>query len=243
MVDSTHVTLELVTVHMSGDESGWITIDDRPREIDLLTLQGGITDTLADAELPVGTVDQIRLRVSGAAVFLTDGRSFPLDVPSGDTSGIKVFPTPPIEIVGDLTTDLLLDFDVSESFSAVPNSPTRVDEIETFHFHPVLRVANLSTAGSIEGTIFDDRGTDGDTTDDVALPSAAVTLRQGGVVVGSTASGADGAYVLMGLPAGAGTLSASATGFASDSASVTIIAANRAVLDLRLTPGTLRGGS
>ena len=238
MVDSTTVRLDSVTVHRVSQDggSGFMTIDRTPRTIDLLDLQNGVTDTLASVELPIGTIDQIRLHVGEATVYLTDDRQFVLDIPSGHASGIKVFPVPPIQVVTDVTSELLLDFDVSQSFRAIPSAPGHVSEIQSFAFDPVLRVGNLSTAGSISGSVFDDAGTPDDPLDDQPLENAAVTVFDSGIEVTSTSTNALGDYTIMGLIAGAYTVVASATGFEPDSPPVTVVAGNEiAGVDFRLT--------
>lgn len=199
-----------------------------------------MTDTLGSADIPAGRIGQIRLHVSSARIFLSDGRSFDLDVPSGSESGIKVFPDPPIEVVGDLTTELLLDFDVSQSFQAIPSSPGHVSEIEGFHFLPVLHVQNLSATGSLSGTVYDDRGTPGDVDDDVPLADAAVAAFLDAVEVTGTVTGDDGRFRVMGLLPGVYTLVASATGFQPDSLDRQAVAGNDIGGNVfRLTPMTL----
>src|SRR3989337_2948406 len=112
---------------------------------------------------------KIRLVVSSGYIKLEDERSFDLKVPSGSESGIKVFPDPPIEVNGGLTTDLILDFDVSRSFIPIPNAETKVDKITGFNFHPVIRVVNNSSVGSISGTVYNNNDTPDNLDDDTAI--------------------------------------------------------------------------
>jgi hypothetical protein len=206
LVRETTVTIDKVEVHVSNSPtvaSGFLTLTEIPQTFNLLELQGGVTATLLDADLEAGKYGQIRLLVSSASVTLTDDRVFDLEVPSGDTSGIKIVPKPHIVVEGGLTTDLILDFDVSQSFVPTPGgNPNSASEIEGFHFKPVIRVANASTVGSISGTVYDNNNTPGDPSDDVPLEGATVTASAAGSVITSTPSGLDGGYVLSGLDAG-----------------------------------------
>jgi hypothetical protein len=201
------VVIGEVKVHKTDGATGnggFETIFSGTKEFDLLKLRGGLTTYLVeDAKLAAGKYDQIRLIVTSASVKLTDGREFDLKVPSGPQSGIKVYPRPPIEVQGGLTADLILDFDVSRSFLPTPASPQKVDDIHGFLFHPVIRIENNSTVGTISGKVYDDNDTISITTDDTPLGNATITAEQGGVVIAQTSSATgDGAYVLQGLPAG-----------------------------------------
>jgi hypothetical protein len=241
MVDSTVVTIDSVSVHLDSEwwGSGFLTVDRTPRLGNLLDLRGGVTDTLGSVDLPAGRIGQVRLYVSSPRIFLSDGRSFDLEVPSGSQSGIKVFPDPPIEVVGDLTTELLLDFDVSQSFQAIPSSPRHVSEIEGFHFLPVLHVQNLSEVGSLSGTVYDDRGTPGEVGDDLPLGDASVAAFLDEVEVTATVTRDDGYFRVMGLLPGMYTLVASATGFQPDSLDREVVVGNDIGGNvLRLSPMT-----
>ncbi len=225
LIRSTEVVIDSVTVHGVGDD-GFLTVDRTQRTIDLLELRNGVSMVLGSALVPAGSVDQIRVYVGDATVTLTDDRAFQLRVPSGSSSGVKVFPSPAIEIGDGGTVDVLIDFDLSSSFSARPSSPQRVDEISSFSFHPVLRVANLVDVGAISGTVRGDAGSPGDPGDDIPLANATIAVSQAGTDITSSASDVNGRDVLMGLPPGEYTVAASMPeGFASDSTSVTVEAA------------------
>lgn len=217
LIEKAEVTINKVEVHVSDSPmvtSGFLTVaEGTVQTFNLLDLQGGVTATLVDADLPAGTYNQIRLLVTSASVELTDGNTFPLTIPSGIQSGIKVFPDPPITVSGGLTTDLILDFDVSQSFSPIPNNATTVDAINDFQFNPVIRVVNASTAGSISGTVYSDEGTPDDTSDDVFLEDALLTVFDGTTAVTTTSSSPTGGYVLMGLPAGDYDVTATRSGY------------------------------
>jgi hypothetical protein len=242
LIESATVVIDSVSVHLGGgsaEHSGFVIIDRAARSYDLLDLQNGVTATLVDAEVPVGKVNQIRLYVDHAAITLTDERVFALQVPSGYESGIKIFPSPQIEIVSELTTELLLDFDVSRSFKPIPNSPTRAPEIERFTFAPVVRVSNQSASGSLTGRVLGDGGTAGDPGDDLPIEGASVTAYHDGDEVTATATDGEGRYVILGLAAGVVTVEATATGFEPASRQATVVAANLVeVPDLVLGAGS-----
>jgi hypothetical protein len=186
---------------------GYVTIFEGEKAFNLLDLQNGRTDLLADAEIPAGTYTQMRLVVTRGKVKLTDGREFDLRVPSGESSGIKLHFTFTVET--DDETRLLLDVDLSRAFSAVPSGkmsdPTRIRE---FRFHPSfgMRLIRLLDAGSIRGIVADEAGE--------PIVAAAVTAYDAaGAEVTSTSTDASGAYVLSGLAAGTYRVEFSAAGY------------------------------
>jgi hypothetical protein len=194
-----------------------------------------VTLPLGAAAVPAGSVDQIRVYTGDATLTLTDDRTFPLTFPSGSSAGVKVFVQPPLEIGGGETVEALIDYDLSQSFSATPAAPSKVDDITAFSFHPVLRVMNLLDVGGVSGTITDDAGTPGDPLDDVPLAGAAILVTQGAAEITSSASAADGRYVVLGLPPGGYTVTASRAGYVAASAAVTAVAAQEtAGVDLLL---------
>ncbi len=178
------------------DDDAFIVIFEGERVFNLIDLQNGRTDMLADAVVPAGTYTQMRLIVTAGEVTLTDGRTFPLSVPSGAQSGIKLHFT--FEVAeGDEPTTLLLDVDLSKAFNAIPGGHIEdVDSISNFQFRPsvAMRLINLVDAGSIAGTVTGDA--------EAPLEAVSVTAFNGDTDVTSSATEADGSYVLSGLPVG-----------------------------------------
>jgi len=239
MVASTQVEIDSVAVRIEGASNGtggFVTLDRTPYTVDLLELRNGVTFQLASSDVPAGSLDEIRVYTGDATVTLIDDRTFPLKFPSGSSSGVKVLVSPPIEIGDGETVEALLDYDLSQSFSAQPASPTKVDDIMGFHFHPVLRVTNLRDVGAVSGTIGDDRGTPLSTLDDTPLPGAAILVTQGPAEITSSVSDGNGRYVVLGLPPGNYTVTASRPGYLAAAAAVTVTAANESAgVDLLMT--------
>jgi len=202
------IRVDKIRVHPEADaEDGFITIyDGAPIEMNLLELHNGITQQLVTAEVPAATYRQIRLHVESASLTLVNGNVYDtetgnLHLTSQDTSGFKVFIDPPVVVSSGFSTDLLLDVDLSKTFIPVPgNDPLNAS---TYHLHPVIHVANLSTSGEIRGVVTTDDGQGGLAPVEAAtvfiLPPGETDTANS---VASTASDADGAYAVLGLPAG-----------------------------------------
>ncbi|WP_108423055.1 DUF4382 domain-containing protein [Flagellimonas amoyensis] len=217
---------------MDDDESGssFVTLMEEEITVNLLDLTNGITEELADVEVPVGTYNLVRVHVRGVNVVLADERSFDLNVPSGEQTGIKIFIDPGLTVAGGLSSDLLLDFDVSRSFVA-KGSTNSVDGITGFNFKPVIKASNLSTAGTLSGIV---ATMDGETA--IPLENAQISvLDMNEEPVTSGATKIDGAYAIMGLEAGTYKVFSSLNGYVtSDTLDVEIVAANKTIQDFIL---------
>ena len=121
-----------------NDEAGWITFPEINEEFNLLDLQNGITVSLGDADIPVGAYTELRLHVSeenNTIEFEGDAPRplFPLKIPSGTSSGVKIKYTFTISEGG--STVITLDFDAQQSVKAVGDG-----DDEGYHLHPVIMV-------------------------------------------------------------------------------------------------------
>ena len=216
---------------MDEDEenSPFIVLMEEEIPVNLLDLTNGNTMLLADLEVPQGTYDLVRVYVRGINVVLTDGRTIDFKVPSGEQTGIKVFIKPGITVVGGLSSDLLLDFDVSRSFVAKGNTK-RVDGITGFNFKPVIKASNLSTAGTLMGKV-----SSLEEELEMALEGAQISILAADTLNTSGFSDIDGNYAIMGLEAGSYKAFAELEGYrSSDTVEVTISAANKSVQDFLL---------
>ncbi|NHF59160.1 DUF4382 domain-containing protein [Flavobacteriaceae bacterium TP-CH-4] len=219
-------------VNMNSDikeGSPFLVLMETDVNVNLLELTNGTTAMLADLEVPAGTYDLVRVYVKGINVVLTDGRIFDLKVPSGEQTGIKVFIKPGLIVAGGLSSDLLLDFDVSRSFVA-KGSIDKVEGIQGFNFKPVIKASNLSTAGTLTGNVsevIEEMST--------ALEGAQISVIAGDTLNTTAFSDVDGNYAIMGLDAGVYKVLAELNGYvSSDTLEVTLVAANKTVQDFVL---------
>ena len=155
-IESATVEINKVEIRKTGDgvsdERPFIVIWEGTKVFNLLELRNGVVEKLADLEIPAGEYDLIRLYVEEAGLKVKDGDQFSVTVPSGKQTGIKIFIDPGLVVEGGLSAELLLDFDLTGSFILQGNMHSPAG-IKGFHFKPVIRAVNNSTAGRIEGTV------------------------------------------------------------------------------------------
>ncbi len=229
-IESATVTVIQGKIRSTGSEdqeAAFNTFFEDTATFDLMDLQNGVTSELADIEIPAGSYDEVRLIVSSASITLKDGAVYDVKVPSGSSSGLKIKVHPPIVVEGGLTSELVLDFDVSRSFVLKGNMNTPAG-IKGFNFKPVVRSVNVSTAGRLEGMVSD--------TSDTVIPNASVWLEKD-TVVASSQTDSTGYYNIIAVPAGEYDVYATGENYDTVTVSgVMIHAANSTRQDFVLTP-------
>lgn len=155
--DLESATVEIVDVYLqrgADDDEGdaRVTLFTGSQTFDLLDLQNGVTEELADIVIPAGSYSQLRLVVGDVSITTEDGTTYStedntLQCPSCAQSGLKVkLPGGSVDLEED-TQILLIDFDVAQSFGRARGSSGR------WVMHPVMTATRLETTGVIEGTV------------------------------------------------------------------------------------------
>lgn len=123
-----------------------------PRQIDLLQLQGSLSDGLvSDQEVPAGNYEWVRLHVNAendgvldSYIERDDGTQQELRIPSGSQSGLKLVRGFTIAAGG--AADFTVDFDLRKSITDPGGMPSAI-------LKPALRLVDNLTVGSIEGSV------------------------------------------------------------------------------------------
>ncbi|HJW72420.1 MAG TPA: DUF4382 domain-containing protein [Geothrix sp.] len=199
LVDGPISGYQEINVHIQSVEissgSGWITLGTPDKTYNLLSLTGGMSETLASgATLPAGHYGQMRLILgAGNTVKLADGSVMDLTVPSGLQTGIKLVVS--FDVAAGTTSDVWIDFDAAHSIQVVQAGASG-----RYLLRPTVRAFDRTVTGSIHGTMTDSATA-------AVLPGAVVyaeTLDGSGnaAIVRSTVTDANGAYTLDLLPVG-----------------------------------------
>ncbi len=136
-IDLDEVNIDLQQVIIRGPEgSQEIPLETNAGIYNLLDLQNGIDALIANAEVQLSEITEVRLVLGENNTVVVDGESFELKVPSGSQSGLK------IKLCLDLTDtpqyDLLLDFDAAKSVHVTGNGK--------YMMKPVIRVMNADAS-------------------------------------------------------------------------------------------------
>jgi hypothetical protein len=211
--ENVFVTIDRVEVMRPGT-SGEVTevLVSTPAQYDLLALQNGVSAVLGTGQFPVGDYTSIRLIVgtdSSADLatlpadllknyIVVDGTAYPLVVPSGAQTGIKL--NHAFTLTASEITVLTFDFDVRQSVHRRGNQGI-------FNLRPTLRLVDTVVSGTISGVV--------GTSDASPLPAGTVVSAQ---VAGVEAASAvvdttTGAYLLGPLLGGTYDLVAFAPGY------------------------------
>lgn len=188
------INVNIQSVEISGS-GGWITLGTPNKTLNLLSLVGGVSETLAaGATLPAGRYQQMRLVLgSGNTVKLADGSVHDLTVPSGLQSGIKL--TVSFDVAAGTTKDVWIDFDAARSIQVVQAGASG-----QYILRPTIRAFDKVATGSISGTL-----TDAATATGLAgamVYAEALDGSGNAIISRSTVTDANGAYTLDLLPVG-----------------------------------------
>jgi hypothetical protein len=221
LVESATVTITKIEIRKSGNETEnpFIVVSETPVTVDLIDLRNGITEELANIEIEQGDYDLVRLYVDETSLKLkSEPMPFSLKVPSGEQTGIKVFISPALHVEGGLTSELLLDFDLANSFVMRGN----LDHgFNGFIFKPSIRASNNSVAGRIEGHVTN-------IAEEPVLNAEVMAIH--GTDTVSTFTDSDGFYALVGLNAGSYSMLATMQNYDTIGVSeVNVVPANKVV--------------
>jgi|GEM_PF-291146 len=190
--DGVFVTIQKLRVHVNPsaapEDAGWfeIPLPNGPQQINLLTLQNGLTKELGLADLPPAHYSQVRLILvpndSDTPPFknyvTVSGQASPLSIPPGFSDGIKL--NHDFEIKTGEKEELILDFDACQSIVKAKDG--------SYYLRPNVLIIRKTEAGKISGAVDQDKS------------GAIVKAEINGYVYKQTRIKSDGTFVLYPLP-------------------------------------------
>ncbi len=140
--DYDHIYLDIQSIEVNHSSEGWIKIGPTvPGILDILEFNNTFDTLIANAEVPVGSLGQIRMVLGPYNTIVVNGITKNLTIPSGGQSGLKINISAAIEAEG--ITEHWLDFKASSSIIELGNG--------NYHLVPVLRSFNAQSNGKIVG--------------------------------------------------------------------------------------------
>lgn len=136
--------LDIRSIEFHTDETGWVSVDPIvPGVYNILDYRNGADTLLARTTLPAGRLSQVRFLLGDGNAIVVDGVEHPLDVPSGEESGLKF--NVHEELVPNGSYEFWTDFDAARSIVQTGNGD--------YKLKPVIRVFTQLTNGQIKGTV------------------------------------------------------------------------------------------
>ena len=193
--DAVFVDVQDIEIHVEADSEleaeadvdgdGWVSVEDVQAGVyDLLELTGGVSQLLADTEVPSGYVSQMRLILGSNNTIVVDGVEQPLNTPSAEQSGLKLQVNQNFEEGENYA--FLLDFDVDKSVVAQGNGG--------FNLKPVIRLSAEADAGEVVGSVV--------LPADLEMSVQSLVVLTGDTATISAYTDAEGNFSLNGVPAG-----------------------------------------
>jgi hypothetical protein len=107
-----NVDIREVVVKYAKDSEGWVPLNTNAGVYNLLALQNGVQMLIATGNNPGGTIKELRLILGSNNTIKINNQRYPLTIPSGSESGLK------IKLNKKLSTSLdklVIDFDAGLS--------------------------------------------------------------------------------------------------------------------------------
>jgi hypothetical protein len=139
----------------SADSMHWVTVAAPHRQVDLLTLQQGLTDSLGDGAVRADQYKAVLVTInvdSSAGIRFKNGSQAAVRWNGGGQESYASFVEAPVTIP-DSGAVIVIDFDVGRSF--VYNQLGD----RAFDFFPFIRAVNRGATGNIAGTVRHDAST------------------------------------------------------------------------------------
>ncbi len=125
--EEVNVDIQQVRVKYSEDSlSGWADLNTYDGVYDLLGLQNGVDTLLAVDTIPSDVIKEIRLVLGSNNSIKVNGVVYPLTIPSGSESGLKIKVNKRLN--GTLDS-LLIDFDAALSIHQVGNGDYKLKPV------------------------------------------------------------------------------------------------------------------
>ncbi len=225
---ATEANVTVQKIELKNESGEYVTIFEGEAGYNMVALTNGTSADVTSTSLTAGTYTHAKITIKGESVGFNNNSN--VDV-SGDVSATTEVIYPPLVIEEGSNSNLLLDLDLSNSFSFSGSFGgvffdwiTDVSGITTCSFTPQLRVVDLDQTGEISGTV---------TVNGEAVANAEVSINANGGTI-NTHTEADGTYRFIGIVEGnytvtvntsdnfSGSNTAQVSGTASASCNVTI---------------------
>ena len=127
-LDEVNIDLKQVNIKFNNDTASWVAMDTKPGVYNLLELQNGVDTLIAQGTYPTDVVKEIRLVLGENNSVKEAGQTYPLTIPSGSESGLKIKVNKQLNATIE---NLLIDFDALLSIQK---------ETDGYKLRPVIKL-------------------------------------------------------------------------------------------------------
>jgi len=220
-----NVTIDKIEIGNSSDPNSFTTIMDSSTTYNMLDMINGVTESLANASIPVGNYNTFRLYMSSSEMVMNNGESYSYDMSQNGMSGGRMMGSDmminnengSIDITLDhmlnvqlgSNDEYLLDIDVEHSFmlegvNFTGTSSNMMMSMTGFTFTPTMRFVEMHNAGTISGHVHDGQGN---------LAGVTVSLMHNNETYTTTHTDENGNYMFIGIPEGTYTMTSELDGY------------------------------
>jgi len=185
--DALTINIVRIEIHGTGSDSAnkWQVISDSSQTVNIMDLTNGKSKLLGTKDLEPGTYNQIRLILGSGNTVTVNGKTYPIKIPSGQQTGLKININTNISLTSGSIKDLLLDFNAAKSVHRTGNG--------RYMMKPVIHAVNKQIDGYIKGQVQPDQ--------------ASIFAINGSDTTNTYADSTSGNFKLMGLTPGTYSLS------------------------------------
>jgi len=126
--DEVNVDIREVNIKTDGDSSNWVSLPTAAGIYNLLEYQDGVDTLISQAVVTGNTIKEVRLVLGSENTIKVGTEIYPLTIPSGSESGLKIKMNKTLNGGIDYLT---LDFDAALSIN---------QEISGYKLRPVIRI-------------------------------------------------------------------------------------------------------
>ena len=127
-MEEVNIDLQNVEVKFDKDTTKWFTLSANTGIYNLLGLQNGIDTLIAQGTFPTGVLKEVRLIVGDNNTVKVDGQVYPLTIPSGEETGLKIKVNKKLQATIET---LIIDFDAALSIT---------QESDGYKLKPVIKL-------------------------------------------------------------------------------------------------------
>jgi uncharacterized protein DUF4382 len=113
-MEEVNIDLQNVEVKFDKDTTKWLSLSANTGIYNLLGLQNGIDTLIAQGTFPTGVLKEVRLIVGDNNTVKVDGQVYPLTIPSGEETGLKIKVNKKLQATIET---LIIDFDAALSIT------------------------------------------------------------------------------------------------------------------------------